>query len=290
MKNTDNIGLKILKKIWDAYRVIKKNLLFPFKYNRFYFQKKHIVSAKKIDDLLRLIKPVNIQDQLIRVGSKFDGGYVLPNKFENISACFSPGVGQKNDFDIEIADKGIEVFMCDASVEELPEKHPKINFEKKFLGSKNTEKEINVNDWINSKNISGDLLLEMDIEGAEYECIETISRENLNRFKIMVIEFHFLDNWWLKNSYDKYLKILEKLNKNHQVVHLHPNTACGFFKVNKKFKSPLVLEITYMRKDSIENIESKENISLPHNEDNFNIKPVLFDLQNQSQLPTYWYK
>ena len=79
---------------------------------------------------------VNIQEQLIRVGSEYDGGYVIPNDFENIKYCFSPGVGGKNDFDVEIANKGIEVFMCDASVEDVPEKHSKIHFEKKFLGSK----------------------------------------------------------------------------------------------------------------------------------------------------------
>ena len=52
-----------------------------------------------------------------RVGSDGDGGYLVPDDLENINYLFSPGVGCKQDFDHECADKGMKVCMVDASVD-----------------------------------------------------------------------------------------------------------------------------------------------------------------------------
>ena len=60
------------------------------------------------------------ESNLVRIGPKDDGGYVLPDDFDGVVANFSPGVGGVVGFEEELASMGIRSFMIDASVEKLP--------------------------------------------------------------------------------------------------------------------------------------------------------------------------
>ena len=62
-----------------------------------------------------------ISCDLIRIGGEGDGGYLIPNVFDKISYCFSPGVDYTANFEKELSEKfGIKSFMADASVEKAP--------------------------------------------------------------------------------------------------------------------------------------------------------------------------
>ena len=45
---------------------------------------------------------MSIQTSFVRIGSEEDGGYIVPNIFDEVkvSNCFSPGVGEYSDFEI----------------------------------------------------------------------------------------------------------------------------------------------------------------------------------------------
>ncbi len=47
-----------------------------------------------------------------------------------------------------------------------------------------------------------DLVPQMDIEGAEYESIISITNGHLRRFRLIVVEFHFLDQLWSRPFFD----------------------------------------------------------------------------------------
>ena len=50
-----------------------------------------------------------------------------------------------------------------------------------------TTLETAISEFVNQKN----LVLQMDIEGNEYEVLEEITTDNLLRFSLILIEFHF---------------------------------------------------------------------------------------------------
>ena len=70
------------------------------------------------------------------------------------------------------------------------------NFTPQFLGNKTEGHFITLSDWINAANIekSSSKILQMDIEGSEYEVLTYENLETLSSFSLMVIEFHGLEN------------------------------------------------------------------------------------------------
>ena len=47
---------------------------------------------KKVLELIKKLQPYNVGKDLIRLGAKRDGGYLVPDDLVEIEACFSPGV------------------------------------------------------------------------------------------------------------------------------------------------------------------------------------------------------
>ena len=132
-----------------------------------------------MEKISSLISPQETNFELVRIGGENDGGYLLPNDFSNLSACYSPGVGDIAEFELSISQKGIKCFLADASVNKSPIENENIHFDKIFLGAKTNDNKITLRDWIDkySKN-TDDLILQMDIEGDEYEVLEKILKQN----------------------------------------------------------------------------------------------------------------
>ena len=56
----------------------------------------------------------------ILLGEKTDGCYVLLDDFENIKYAYSFGISDKIQFDKALADKGIDIYMYDHTINSLP--------------------------------------------------------------------------------------------------------------------------------------------------------------------------
>jgi len=91
---------------------------------------------------------IAVKADLVRIGPKGDGGYLLPNDFEDIGGCVSPGVSFECGFDAQIADMGIDVFMADASVEGPPTNHKNFHFTKKYLDTYMSENTTTLDNFI----------------------------------------------------------------------------------------------------------------------------------------------
>lgn len=106
-------------------------------------------------DLIQLLRPIDAGHELIRIGGRGDGGYLIPNDLEGIGACFSPGVGPTSQFEQELATRfGIKCFLADASIEDpsfSAAESPFFDFENKFIGCHNSENFIRLEDWITDK-------------------------------------------------------------------------------------------------------------------------------------------
>ena len=226
-------------------KIIKILNKFFFKYNL------SIVSTCNFIELSNFIKKIkvfNLGYDLIRVGKLQDGGYLVPNILSKIDYCFSPGVGDKFSFEEDLIDKGIKkCFLADGTISK-PKFSKKINFINKNISFKDTKKTIRLDTWIKKKvKNNNNLLLQMDIEGHEYEVLNSVPLSILNRFKIIVIEFHHLESLFtdfgLKFIKPTFFKLLESFD----ICHIHPNNCCGIYE-HKNIKIPSVAEFTFLSK------------------------------------------
>lgn len=231
-----------------------KKTFIDFLLNRGYKLTK-ITSPKKVKRLIKSLFPLRTQFELIRMGPDGDGGYLVPDCLEGIEYCFSPGVSDVSGFELDCISRGMYVFMADKSVDKpnLPVDTKNFNFIKKFIGNTNDNDFITIDEWVKSSKVSleSELLLQMDIEGAEYEAIASISESLMRRFRIMIIEFHFLDKLWKPAFYNVLKSTFEKILITHVCVHNHPNNCCGSdFQNNIEIHN--VIELTFVRKDCVE--------------------------------------
>jgi hypothetical protein len=220
--------------------------------------------------------------ELTRIGKNGDGGYLVPNDLAGIFACFSPGVNNFKHFEDQLAhDWGIRSYMCDFSSSIDKFKTPLIEdlqfFTKKWLDLPGRPDSIDINQWVKENSQPDqDLILQIDIEGAEYRNILHIDSILLSQFRVIIIEFHGLSN--LKNN--GFLKgifapVIEKLLAEFIPVHVHPNNCSGEVDLGYGIVTPKVIEMTFLRKDRIKLVSSStlsgSNLLLPHPLDDINV-------------------
>jgi hypothetical protein len=197
--------------------------------------------------LIARLRPVATEYPLIRLGAHGDGGYLLPDDLDGISACFSPGVDQTAAFEAELLGRRIPCFLADASVDCPP--IAGVHFTKKFLGVVNDTDTITLDDWVKAhKPSGGDLLLQMDIEGAEWPVLLNVSRETLLRFRILIIEFHDLERLMDKHAFQIIKPTFDRLLQDFHIVHNHPNNY-GKTISYRSLVIPRAQEMTFLRKD-----------------------------------------
>lgn len=96
---------------------------------------------------------------------------MLPDDLEDLGACFSPGVGDNSSFESAFVDRNVPCFLADNSVEGPPISSKLIHFDKLHLGVENTSTTIRLHDWVQQNSNSNELILQMDIEGSEYDVL-----------------------------------------------------------------------------------------------------------------------
>lgn len=205
----------------------------------------------KVLGLIEALKPVDAGYELIRLGPDADGGYLVPDDLEGLAACFSPGVDEQSGFELACAERGMDVFMADASVDGPAANSPRFDFEKKFLAAFESDGRLTLDGWAASKApASDDLMLQIDIEGAEYEVLLSASATLMNRFRLVVIELHNVHHLWNSWFYALAGRALEKLLATHTCVHAHPNNT-SIETVIRGVRMPKLLELTFLRNDRV---------------------------------------
>lgn len=233
-------------------------------------------TTDQIRQAVRGLAPVGCGIPLIRIGPDRDGGYLIPDDLSGIEACFSPGTNNFKDFEDRLANNyGIKSFMCDFSSDVEKFRTPLIDglqfFQKKWLDVNGAETSIDINEWVKqSTSETGDLILQMDIEGAEYRNLLHATHETLSRFRIIVLEIHYLELLSKQQFlFGIFNPIFEKIGKLFGCVHVHPNNCCGNVTFGDDIIVPKVLELTFLRKDRFKarNIP----VELPHVLDRSNV-------------------
>lgn len=253
--------------------------------NHFWIEK--LNSKSELEEFLRQFRAHYLSCDLVRIGGAGDGGYLLPDIFENVSYCFSPGVDYTANFEKELSDRfNIKSFMADASVEKAPLSDRNFDFIPKFLGSHSSEKFITLSGWLRKNNLQNEsnLLLQMDIEGGEYDVLIYEDSSTLASFSAMVIEFHNLQKLFERDFLRMVSAIFEKIYKNFSICHVHPNNCCGIASLDG-IDIPRVIEVTFIRNDLIAEFANDKPLTLPHPLDSKNVEK-----NDDITMPFEWWK
>jgi hypothetical protein len=202
----------------------------------------------------------------IRIGNKFDGGYVISD-ISDYDCYISAGVGDDESFSDELIKKYNlkfdNCFSFDNTIEKKPKNYP-IGMKHMSLNISdvNNTTETNLLDYFTNKN---NVFLKMDIEGGELIWLRFIDKTILSKIKQMVIEFHDLDT-----KKNEVIKILEKINETHYLIHAHGNNHA-----HVKSLIPSVIELTFLRKTEFENDPVLNTNILPSSIDYPNNKNIV---------------
>jgi len=242
-----------------------------------------LIDKNQIISLIQKLHPFSTDKNLIRFGPAGDGGYLIPDDIDGIEACFSPGVGELSGFEADCIKSGMKVFLADKSVNSPGEKNKHFNFIQKFISPITNKDFVTMGDWVNSslQNKDSDLLLQMDIEGFEYSTIINMPSGLLNRFRIIIIEFHSLNKLWGNEFYNLASQVFEKLLQNHTCVHIHPNNYRDTIKL-KGIEIPKLAEFTFYRNDRINKKDYQTKFPHPLDYDNVGANKTIV-------LPKIWY-
>jgi len=203
-----------------------------------------------LEELKKRLIPYQ-NNNLKRYGPNGDGAYILDKELVNkTNIVYSLGVGPNDShigFDHEMADDGKAVFLYDGSVLSFWSKRPEFKFFSEYISSKNLLKFISEN----GHSQETEMLLKIDIEGAEYETFLNSDEKLFSHFNQITAEIHSLifprmeeENDANDSAFLEKIKLLDLLNRHYNLVHLHGNN-CG----PTRYGISEALELTYIRKD-----------------------------------------
>jgi len=240
------------------------------------------VDIQFVRRLIERLHPVTTDKELIRIGGEGDGGYLVPDDLDGVVACFSPGVGAVASFEAALVARGTPCYLADAFVAGPPIPDTLIHFDKKFLGVVNDDTTITLDAWVKTcAPPDGDLILQMDIEGAEWHVFLNVSDAVLKRFRIIVVELHSLNRLIDKIGFNLMFAVLDRLLRQFHVVHNHPNNVTRPLNA-RGLTIPRCLEVTFLRRDRAQPKGYAKRFPHPLDRKNVPDRPDLV-------LPAEWY-
>ena len=239
---------------------------------------------KELRNLLR-IKKINDCD-FIRMGNTNDGGYIMLDWIYKNGIAYSFGINDDVSWDLSMATCDYDVFMYDHTIPALPQENIHFHFFREGIAGKTSQPTNMPMDTLenfiirNQHMTNRNMILKMDVEGAEWDVLDSVSTNIMEQFDQVIIELHKLCTSVSWDDMAQIIRGLENINKTHTLVHLHGNntgiavkTDVGYF--------PDTMEATYARTSSHD-----------FSEDDDILLPISLDAPNSSghaEIPLgYW--
>lgn len=232
---------------------------------------------QEVRSTLALLSPVKVSGfNKRRVGGTGDGGYVMLDDLSDIRVCYSLGVGPDVSWDLEMAERGAEIFQYDHTVDQTPSSHR--NFHHFKVGISHDDliapnlRRIDTLVHENGHALRRDMVLKIDIEGSEWDSLSVLSSETFGQFRQILCEIHGLRMIDLESFRARAVALFNKLRTSHHCIHVHGNNFGGMAIVAG---TPIadVLELTYVRK--------ADYVFQPSDE----VFPTFLDGPNNTNLP-----
>ena len=188
----------------------------------------------------------------VRVGQNGDGGYIMADDFRKGGGiAYSFGISTEISWDLAMSQRDYDIFMYDMTIDGLPMENEKFHFFKEGIGG-TTDKEKSLDTLENFIKRNGhennsNMILKMDVEGAEWDFLENVSSSTLNQFDQLLFEFHDLTRYKTDKEMIRTISLINKINLTHTLVHLHGNNFGHYINSGNFGVIPDVLELTYLR-------------------------------------------
>lgn len=207
---------------------------------------KHLYSYRVLLDNFRCYD-YDINNKM-RLGNKYDGGYVIANLDINYDCYISAGVSNEESFTRDLIKKYSfnknNSFAFDGTIDDYPYSFTNdITFIKKNIGNTDNNQFTDLKFLIEKYN---NIFLKMDIQGSEYQWLSSLNENDLKKFSQIVIKFHSLSS---DDDLQSKIECLKKINKLFYPIHIHANNHSLVVIKSDFYHVPDVLEVTYIRKD-----------------------------------------
>lgn len=201
--------------------------------------------------LLRLHELLHLRDveggTLVRIEREHDGGYLMLDEFRPDMVAYSFGISNDVSWDKAMAEHGIACFMYDHTIDNLPEENELFHWSREGVcGEEKVDHCRTLEDFIKSNGHEdrNDLILKMDVEGAEWDAVAATNSATLAQFSQIVFELHDV---YSAVHHNKICTFLSKLNETHQPVYVHGNNYADYERAGDLIM-PWALEVLYVRK------------------------------------------
>ncbi len=187
----------------------------------------YVAYYRQIGEILSILTPYSVVGvPKVRVGGKGDGGYVMLDPGRDGGVAYSLGVSAASPWDLEMALRGYEVFQFDGTIETPPDTHPSLHFQKVNIVSPEEDgqgkgKSLERLFRELGHEAENDIILQMDIEGGEWEVLRNLSEARMRKFRQIIIEFHGLTP--TTGNLPERLGIMRNISRTHRPIHIHLN-------------------------------------------------------------------
>lgn len=212
----------------------------------------------------------------VRLGCPNDGGYVMLNDFEGVSAALSFGIEGNVTWDEDAARRGLHVHQFDHTVD-APVEHPMFTFHRVKIVPEGVADGATVASIVSSLGITtpGALILKIDIEDSEWAVFDTTSPEVLKLFSQIVCEFHGFGLIADDERFSRAKRVIEKLTQHFAPIHVHSNNYSDMSML-AGVPFPNVLEVSFANRDRYRFAPSDE------------LFPTPLDFPNDPTRPDYY--
>jgi len=192
-----------------------------------------------------MFHPWNVGLNKVRIGSKQgDGGYIIIDSSFGSKYILGYGVDKDLSFENELTERyGMKGFVFDHTIEEIPNISSNVMYFREGIGGFDAAPIFTLETHVKRFIPEGEsFILKMDVEGCEWDVLRTA---DLSRVTQLIIELHEMQ------EFPK--EIIEKLNENFYLAHIHGNNCHNqpWVQIDRFRKMPRYLECTYVRKDLV---------------------------------------
>jgi hypothetical protein len=215
-----------------------------------------VMRPKTLHESLALLSPFGVSNcRKVRIGAPNDGGYVMIDRFRPDQVVFSYGLSWNIAFEYELAERGHQVFMFDHTIDALSVQHPNFYWHKEGIAGTTSPDgtlfslENHVDRLAPGKT---DMILKIDVEGAEWEVLANVPDDVLCRFEQIVLELHDLHRLGDETWRERTTTGLAKLARHFTLFNAHANNHAPLVVIDNTHPVPDVIEVSYARSDTVE--------------------------------------
>jgi hypothetical protein len=218
--------------------------------------------GKNTMNFINALNVYDVNSPKVRIGNKFDGGYIINEQIiRHTKKIISIGMGNEDSFEREWFSKYsttyIEAYDGTYPCQTLCSEHAAYVNKNIFYVQRNVgynEGFIPLNTIVDGKQ---DVLLKVDVEGAEYEIFDNIKLSDVTG---LLLEVHDLDRIDYRS---KLIELIQNQFSDLILFHIHGNSWSYFFDLDindTTFNNfPAVLELSFINRKLVNSYELDYN-------------------------------